>query len=45
MANRMKSGGSNDLNRTKIDPRTSETFRFDVDIVNCSGHGQEASRF
>ena len=33
MASRMNSGGSNDLNCIKIDPRTGEKFRFNVDIV------------
>ena len=28
MASRMNSGGSNDLNRIKIDPRTGEKFSF-----------------
>ena len=34
MASRMNSGGSIDLNRIKIDPRTGEKF-----IVYSSGHG------
>ena len=38
MASRMNSGGSNDLSRIKIDPRTGEKFSFNVDIV-LSGHG------
>ena len=28
----MNSGGSNDLNRIKIDPRTGEKFSFNMDI-------------
>ena len=38
----MNSGGSNDLNRIKIDPRprTGEKFSFNMDIVfYSSGHG------
>ena len=43
MASRMNSGGSNDLNRIKIDPRTGEKFSFNVDIVAVTAwHGQEA---
>ena len=38
MASRMNSGGSIDLNRIKIDPRTGEKFSFNLDIV-LSGHG------
>ena len=47
MASRMNSGGSNDLNRIKIDPQTGEKFSFNVDIVAATAwHGQEAtSRF
>ena len=42
MASRMNSGGSIDLNRIKIDPRTGEKFR---DIVAATAwYGQEASR-
>ena len=33
MASRMNSGGSIDLNRIKIDPRTGEKFSFNLDIV------------
>ena len=33
MASRMISGGSNNLNRIKIDPQTGEKFSFNVDIV------------
>ena len=32
MASRMNSGGSIDLNRIKIDPRTGEKLSFNVDI-------------
>ena len=32
MASRMNSGGSNDLNCVKIDPRTGKKFSFNVDI-------------
>ena len=32
MASKMNSGGSIDLNRIKIDPRTGEKFSFNVDI-------------
>ena len=47
MASRMNSGGSNNLNRIKIDPRTGEKFSFNVDIVAATAwHDQEAtSRF
>ena len=46
MASRMNSGGSNNLNCIKIDPRTGEKFSFNVDIVVATAwHGQEASRF
>ena len=31
MASRMNSGGSNDLNCIRIDPRTGEKFSFNVD--------------
>ena len=45
MASRMNSGGSIDLNRIKIDPRTGEKFSFNLDIVAAMAwHGQEASR-
>ena len=45
MASRMNFGGSNDLSRIKIDPRTGEKFSFNVDIVAATAwHGQEASR-
>ena len=44
MASRKNSGGSNDLNRIKIDPRTGEKFSFNVDIVvTTAWHGQEAT--
>ena len=33
MASRINSGGSNDLNCIKIDPRPGEKFSFNVDIV------------
>ena len=33
MASRMNSGGSIDLNRIEIDPRTGEKFSFNLDIV------------
>ena len=46
MASRMNSGGSIDLNRIKIDPRTGEKFSFNLDIVAATAwYGQEASRF
>ena len=41
MASRMNSGGSNDLNCTRIDPRTGKKFSFNADIV-LSGHGVAA---
>ena len=48
MASRMNSGGSIDLNRIKIDPRTGEKFSFNSDIVELvaatAWYGQEASR-
>ena len=45
MASRMNSGGSIDLNRIKIDPRTGEKFSFNLDIVAATAwYGQEASR-
>ena len=45
MAIRMNSGGSIDLNRIKIDPRTGEKFSFNLDIVAATTwHGQEVSR-
>ena len=45
MASRMNSGGSIDLNRIKIDPRTGEKFSFNLDIVAAMAwHGQEGSR-
>ena len=45
MASRMNSGGSIDLNRIKIDPRTGEKFSFNLDIVAAKAwYGQEASR-
>ena len=45
MASRMSSGGSIDLNRIKIDPRTGEKFSFNLDIVAATAwYGQEASR-
>ena len=48
MASRMNSGGSNDLNRIKIDPRTGEKFSFNLDnlkVAATTWYGQEASRF
>ena len=46
MASRMNSGGSIDLNRIKIDPRTGEKFSFYLDKVAATEwYGQEASRF
>ena len=33
MASRMNSGGSNDLNCIRTDPRTGKKFSFNVDIV------------
>ena len=45
MASRMNSGGSIDLNRIKIDPRTGEKFSFNLDIVAATAwYGQKASR-
>ena len=45
MASIMNSGGSIDLNRIKIDPRTGEKFSFNLDIVAATAcYGQEASR-
>ena len=45
MASRMNSGGSIDLNRIKIDPRTGEKFSFNLDIVAATAwYVQEASR-
>ena len=45
MASRMNSGGSIDLNRIKIDPRTGEKFSFNLVIVAATAwYGQEASR-
>ena len=45
MASRMNSGGSIDLNRMKLDPRTDEKFSFNLDIVAATAwYGQEASR-
>ena len=43
MASRMNSGGSIDLNRMKIDPRTGEKFSFNLDIVAATAW-PEASR-
>ena len=37
MANRMKSGGSNDLNRIKID---TQKFSFNMDIVEATARKQ-----
>ena len=46
MASTMNSGGSIDLNRIKIDPRTGEKFSFNLDKVAATAwYGQEASRF
>ena len=43
MASRMNSGGSIDLNRIKIDPRTGEKFSFNLDIVAATAwYDQEA---
>ena len=40
----MNSGGSIDLNRIKIDPRTGEKFSFNLDIVVATAwYGQEAT--
>ena len=45
MASRMNSGGSIDLNRIKINPRTGEKFSFNLDIVAATAwYDQEASR-
>ena len=42
MASRMNSGGSIDLNRIKIDPRTGEKFSFNLDKVAATAwYGQE----
>ena len=44
MASRMNSGGSIDLNRIKIDPRTGEKFSFNLDKVAATAwYGQEAT--
>ena len=44
MASRMNSGGSIDLNRIKIDPRTGEKFSFNLDIVAATAwYDQEAT--
>ena len=43
MASRMNSGGSIDLNRIKIGPRTGEKFSFNLDIVAATawyGHSE-----
>ena len=48
MASRMNSGGSIDLNRIKIDPRTGEKFSFNLDIhvvAATAWYGQDTSRF
>ena len=46
MASTMNSGGSIDLNRIKIDPRTGEKFSFNLDKVAATAwYGQEASQF
>ena len=46
MASTMNSGGSIDLNRIKIDPRTGEKFSFILDkVAAMAWYGQEASRF
>ena len=37
MASRMNSGGSNDLNRIKIDPRTGKKLSFNVGMVAWPG--------
>ena len=40
------SGGSNNLNRIKIDPRTGKKLSLNVDIVAATAlNGQEVSRF
>ena len=46
MASKMNSGGSIDLNRIKIDPRTGEKFSSNLDKVAATAwYGKEASRF
>ena len=37
MVSRMNSGGSNDLNRIKIDPRTGEKLSFNVGMAAWPG--------
>ena len=45
MASRMNSGGSIDLNRIKIDPRTGEKFSFNLDKVAATAwYGQPGRR-
>ena len=45
MASKMNSGGSNDINCIKIDPRTGEKFSFYVDIVAATAwqHPQQCT--
>ena len=45
MTSRMNSGGSNNLNCIKIDPRTGEKFSFNVDIVAATAwqHPQQCT--
>ena len=46
LASRMNYGGSIDLNRSKIDPRTGEKFSFNLDkVAAMAWYGQKASRF
>ena len=45
MASGMNSGGSIDINRIIIDPRTAEKFSFNLDIVAAMAwYCQDASR-
>ena len=47
ITSRMNSGGSIDLDRIKIDPRTGEKFSFNLDIVAATawyGQGPTAQR-
>ena len=45
MANRINSGGSNNLNCIKIDPRTGEKLSFNVDVVAAAAwqHPQQCT--
>ena len=44
MASRINSGGSIDLDRIKIDPRTGEKFSFNLDIVAGPRRGMARKR-